>query len=381
MEEIFDAINKDEQRYIDFWCDMCKIESKSNDKAAVNRLVDFIAEFAEGEGFSVLRIPFANAGDYVVIDLNKDAEKGYLFLAHTDTVFEKGAFGEEVVQICDGMIYGPGVIDCKGGIAVALLVMKALAKTGYQKNLRLILTSDEEVDNCLSETGIDTIKRYAEGYEGAFCCEVGVKDEALVARKGILRYQVKVKGKAAHSGIDYFSGVNAIYEASKKIVKLQEFSRVDGPTYSCNIIHAGTAMNIVPEECSFYIDIRFKNYDEKEEAISVVNMVTGTDYIGGTSCELIKLSERDPMVFTDESMDLFEKTKAIADKYGLENLHSAESGGGSDAAYTVAVGVPTICGFGTTGNFCHTTKEYAEIESLSRRAKIIAGVIKCGVQN
>ena len=48
-----------------------------------------------------------------------------------------------------------------------------------------------------------------------------------------------------------------------------------------------------------------------------------------------------------------------------------ESGGGSDSCYTQAAGIPSICGMGACGEFCHTNKEYALIESISTRAKIL----------
>ncbi len=375
MTKLFDLIEEYKEKYIDFWKEICLFETNSRDKKRINELNGFIESFAKKDGFSVKRYPFERAGDYMVIDLNPGAEKSYLFIAHTDTVFENGVFGKEIVRINDGKMYGPGVIDCKGGIAMALLIMKAFSDLGYKNNLRLILVSDEEVDNALSGGGIDVIKENAKGYIGAFCCEVGKEGEALVGRKGILRYTYEITGRAAHSGIDYFVGINSIYEASKKIIAFQEKSRKDGPTYSCNIINAGTVPNIIPEKCSFTVDIRFKNYAEKNEALEAVKTISETDFIGGTKCNLIKLGERDPFVYTDANMALFSKVKEIGKTYGLEELTPAENGGGSDAAYSGAVGVPTICGIGTTGDFCHTVKEYANIDSLVKRAKMLSGVI------
>ncbi len=375
MNTLFDTIEKYKEKYTEFWKDICLFETNSRNKKRINELNDFIEKFALADGLSCKRYSFENAGDYLIIDTNSEAEKGFLLIAHTDTVFEDGVFGDPAVKISGDKMYGPGVIDCKGGIAMAFLMMRSLSDIGYDKNIRLILVSDEEVDNALSNGGIDVIKENARGYKGAFCLEVGKHGEALVGRKGILRYKITVHGKAAHSGIDYFNGINSIYEASKKIIALQESSRRDGATYSCNIIEAGTVMNIVPDKCSFFVDIRFKNYEEKSEAERVVEQVSSTDYIGGTSCEAVKISSRDPFVFTDANLELFKKVKSIADEFGLEELSPAENGGGSDAAYVGAVGVPTICGIGATGDFCHTVKEYANIDSLAKRAKILATLI------
>ncbi len=375
MKELFNSIERNEEKYIRFWADICRFETNSRKKDEINRLNDFIESFAREEGFVTKRFPFTLGGDYMTIDLNPTAEKGYLFIAHTDTVFEDGVFGEDIVKVEDGKMYGPGVIDCKGGIAMALLIMRAFAETGYKKNLRFILVSDEEVNNCLAETGIEVIKENSKGYLGAFCCEVGKAGEVLVGRKGVLRFNLKVIGKSAHSGIDYFDGINSIYEASKKIIAFQEASKKDGPTYSCNIINAGTVFNIIPGECSFSVDIRVKNGEQRKEAVETLERIVNTDYIGGTSCETVKMSERSPFAYSEENMRLFESLKAAGDELGLEALNPAENGGGSDAAYTAAAGVPTVCAIGTTGDFCHTKDEYADISSLVRRAKIISKVI------
>ena len=75
------------------------IETVSNDKEALDGLVDFIQEFALAEGFTVKRTPFEKCGDFLTIDMNEGAEKGYMFLAHMDTVHVKGKFGYPPVKI------------------------------------------------------------------------------------------------------------------------------------------------------------------------------------------------------------------------------------------------------------------------------------------
>lgn len=374
---VFDYIESNKERYFDFWANVCRLEGNSRDKDAVNKVVDFIEKFAISEGFSTKRYSFDDAADYIIIDANPNAEKGHIYIAHSDTVFDKGSFGDEAVKIDNGRIYGPGVIDCKGGIAVALLSMKALCENGYDKYLRLIITSDEEVDNSLAKSeGIEIIKDMSAGFKSAFCCEVGVEGEILVARSGIIRVTVDVTGKASHSGIAYFDGVNAIGEAAEKIIRIQKSSERGGITYSCNLIEGGERINIVAPKCSFQVDIRVKCAEDKDKALSVIDEIVNTDYSGGTKSSYTIDSERMPMEKTNANIELFDKIKAVSAKYNLEEIGEfKESGGGSDAAYSVIAGVPTVCGIGTTGDFCHTTNEYADISSLERRAKLISMTI------
>lgn len=372
-----DYINSNKDKYIDFWYNLCAIESGSYDKDGVNKAVDLIEQFACSLGFETERIPFEKAGDYIIIDANKGNEKGHVYIAHSDTVFEKGVFGKDVVKIQDGKMYGPGVIDCKGGIAVALLSMKDLCENGYTNHLRLIVTSDEEVDNCLTgSVGVDLIYRMSKGFKSGFCCEVGAENEIVVSRKGIVRMRVDVYGKSAHSGINYFDGINAIEEASHKIIDIQKMSQKGGATFSCNIVTGGSVLNIVPDVCSFSIDIRFNKVAEKESAVKRVVEIVNNDYIGGTKSEITIISERLPMERSDDGDELFEKVKQVAQMLGTEKMTAVESGGGADCAYSFKAGVPTVCGIGTTGEFCHTVNEYANIDSLERRALLISETIK-----
>ena len=75
-------------------------------------------------------------------------------------------------------------------------------------------------------------------------------------------------------------------------------------------------------------------------------------------------------------MALFEKLLAVCRKNDLGSLTPVESGGGSDSCYTQAAGIPSICGMGGCGEFCHTNKEYILTGSVPLRAKIISAFLQ-----
>lgn len=378
MQELFQQIDRLQGDYLKFWTDICNIEGISSDKPAVNRVADRIEAFCMERGFSVSRHPFEKAGDYLTVDMNEESsEKGYLFLAHMDTVHEKGKFGNPAVHQAGGKLYGPGVIDCKGGIAVALLAMQALRETGEKRHMRLLLTSDEEVSEVLSgEEGIRLIQKMAEEFQGAFCCEVGKKGKITVGRKGILKVRFDITGRASHAGIAYFEGCSAIREAAYKILALEQRSEDGGITYNCGRIGGGEVPNIVPQNCSFLLDVRFVTEKDMKCARDTVYAVAEKSYMKDTVTKLTLLSKRVPMQRTAENEKLFERIRRVCEQYGLEEVSMTESGGGSDAAYTVAIGIPSVCSVGTTGDCCHTKEEYAEIDSLARRAKMLGAVIR-----
>lgn len=374
MNKVFDYIEKNKDKYLEFWIDICNAEGVAEDKNAMDAVADKIEEFARGLNVFVERVPFDTCGDFLIIDtLHTADEKGVCFLAHMDTVHKKGAFGYPPVKVENDRIVGPGVIDCKGGVPIALLTMMALIDSGYNKNCRLLLTSDEEVSNRLGgEKEMDVIRRATEGFKAAFNCEVGREGEAVVSRKGILRYRMDITGKAAHAGIDYFSGVSAIREAANKILALESKSQKGGITYNCGIISGGTMSNIVPEHCELTVDVRVSNSDELVIAKSVLEEIASKSFVEGTKTELTLISQRQPMLYNEDTKKLFLHLKNVSEKYGLGTLAPIESGGGSDSAYTQLAGVPSICAVGATGDFCHTVNEFAYISSLESRAKLLA---------
>lgn len=376
IESVFGTIEKEFDKYVDFLCDICAFEARATDKETLDKMADFITEFAEKEGFSAHRTKFEKAGDFLCIDINKGNEKGCTFMAHTDTVHDKGTFGNPAVKRDGNRIIAPGVIDCKGGISIALLVMKAMLVNGYSKHLRLILTTDEEISNSLGgEKEIQYFKDMTEGFPYAINCETSKNDEVAISRSGIRKYMVEVKGIGGHAGMHYFDCANPVLEAANKIIALESKSEKGGITYSCNVINGGTVFNKIPDTCSFSIDIRFKRMCDSETVEKTVREIVDHSYVEGTSATVRLLSQRPPMEKTEATVELFNKFLETANKYGLGTLIPVESGGGSDSCYTQMAGVTSICGMGACGEFCHTDREYANTDSLLKRSKLLAGFL------
>ena len=206
-------------------------------------------------------------------------------------------------------------------------------------------------------------------------CEVTENDDVVVSRKGILRYQLHICGKGGHSGLHYFDCKNAILEAAHKITALEASSRRDHITYSCNILHGGTAANAIPEECRLTVDIRAASWEAMAEADQVIRQIAAKSFIGGTRTSVELLSKRPPMEKREDTMALFSRLDTLSNQYDLGQLTAVEPGGGSDSAYTQAAGVTSICGLGPNGGDYHTNREYVEISSIPRRTKLLAALL------
>lgn len=361
--------------YLDFLERICSFEATARDKAELDRMLDYIEEFAHGCGFWTQRTPFSACGDFLAVELNHGAAPGGVLLAHTDTVHEKGRFGTPAVRREGTRMIGPGVIDCKGGIAIALLAMRALKECGYRRCVRLLLTSDEEVSNVLGgEAELQYFKEGVRGFPFALTCEVAANNEVVTSRKGIRRYELVVHGVGGHAGISYFECKNALLETAHKIVALEQNSVEGGMTFSCNVISAGSVSNVIPERCRLLVDVRVVTHAQAAQADRILHEIAAHSYIGGTSAEVTLLGSRPPMQPSPEADALFAHLLEVSRANGLGELVPVASGGGSDAAHTQAAGVPSLCGLGGVGEFCHTANEYIEMDSVAARAKLFCAL-------
>lgn len=379
MKKLFEIIDQAAPEIKKLWIRMASIETPSADKAAVDQLVEVLSSFVERAGFRTMVYPFPNSGNGLVIIYETDSEaQPVTLMAHMDTVHKKGAFGQNPVIEEDDFLKGPGVYDCKGGIAVALLTMISLKAAGYRKrSVKLVLSPDEEVSALYSgEQGKNYLRDNIRGSVMAINCESGSPQGNIVTgRKGILRLQVDVKGKAAHAGSDYARGISAIKEAAHKIIHIESESDPQNITYNCGIISGGTIANSVPENCSFVVDVRYNDMESMKTAEEHIRHVVETSYICGTTSTVEVISRRFPMEETQENLALFAYIRDISKKYGLGDLQHCIAGGGSDSCYSVSVGVPSLCAMGIEGHDQHTPRERAYVSSLTKRAKLIAAAI------
>ena len=104
-------------------------------------------------------------------------------------------------------------------------------------------------------------------------------------------------------------------------------------------------------------------------------MFRGTSFLGDTTATVTRISKRPPMEPNPDTDALFQSLLAVCRKYDLGSLTPVESGGGSDSCYTQAAGIPSICGMGGCGAFCHTEREYILTASVPLRAKILTAFL------
>ncbi|MBO4432404.1 MAG: M20/M25/M40 family metallo-hydrolase, partial [Clostridia bacterium] len=336
--------DKLKEKYIALLHDICMIETPSGNAENINKLVDMLERFSAENGYETERFPFEKAGDFLLIkSKNGSTEKPVLLMAHMDTVHKVGAFGENTVTYDGDWMIAPGAMDCKGGIATGLCVMEML-KCNCKRPVYLFLTSDEEVSGRFSRPeGYEIMTDIAKSSVAVFNLEPGVRDKVTVGRKGILKMRVEITGVPAHAGNGYFEGASAIKEAAYAVLEIEGMSQKGGVTYNCGIIRGGSSANVVSAACSMEVDIRVSTTEEMEKAENLMYGLAKKCVVSGTERKVSVITKRPPMKVTEDNLKLLDKWNESAKTFGLPEFGQFVRGGGSDAAYTVLAGVPTLC--------------------------------------
>ncbi len=297
-----------------------------------------------------------------------------LLLAHLDTVFPKGTAAARKFHIAGERVYGPGVSDCKSGAVTIVGALEMLAATNFPSlEIACLFNTDEEISSPGSRAIIEAEARKA---KAVLVVEPAEEGMVTISRKGIGRFELQVMGKAAHSGSNPQDGANAILELAHKIIAIQNLTdHQAGITLNTGVIGGGFRPNIVPDYATAEIDLRIVSPEQEGLILPRLEEIVKKQVIPGTSAKLRGGITRPPMQANAANVALFEQLQNLAKQMGL-NLEKMESGGGSDANFAAAIGIPTLDGLGPTGGGHHSESEYLIIESLAERIKLLAAFLQ-----
>ena len=380
MEQIYQQIRRyiDKQRLpmMNLWEELVNTESGTRQIEGVNAVGSILRREMERAGIATRVIPVENAGDMLVGEWNSESDAApLLMIGHMDTVFKEGAAKENPFRVDeDGMAHGPGVLDMKAGLVIALYVTKALIETGWKKRpIKFIFASDEENLHMFSNAK-ELFARESHGALAAFNFETGYMDNRfVVGRNGGGPVILQVHGIASHSGIAPENGRSAVLEAAHKIVEIEAQNDIPrGRLINCGLVTGGIGENTIPDSCTIRIGIRFPNTTVRDEIFDILKKATEHSTVPDTAAELDLSRVMQCMDTTDGVMALFTHLKRTAADCGFGEIESFRVGGLSDSGITVGCGVPTVCGMGVRGEWNHTPNEYAEVESLYQRCILAA---------
>jgi tripeptide aminopeptidase len=291
-----------------------------------------------------------------------------LLAAHIDNVFPSGT--DLGTRIDGGILRGPGTGDNAANVAAIIALAEILNELSIRPagNIAFCGTVREEglgnlggMDEVLAEIGERT---------GAAIAVDGQMDSLIVQSQAIRRHAVTVRGPGGHSWKD-FGNPSAIHEMARIITSLAGIEVPDEPRTTFNVgkIGGGTTVNAIAEECVAEVDLRSLEPEVVEDLERKFLKLAGGTLSPGVQIETQLIGER-PGGSIDAEHDLVKTAVAAARYLGCEVTLKAAS---TDAALSLARGIPSVC-FGIySGDGTHTLQEYIRLDSLT------AGLMRLGL--
>ena len=381
LAKIFTFIDEHKEDMVQDLRTFADLEGHFEEKDNVLKARTWLQQQLEKEGFACR---FREVADdrcgIMIAELGMDRPgKPIIFSGHCDTVHYTGSFGgENPTVIKDGKIFGPGVLDMKGGLIIALYVAKALNFIQYKEHpIKLIVVGEEESDH----VGNDGNKLLTAESKGALCCfnmETGQMNNSLCTqKKSQFTYYLSVDGVGGHAGNDFLKGRNAINEAVYKIQKIIELTDLSvGTTVTTAVIKGGGHTSGIADHCEVVFDVRVTNENEAKRIMDSMYEITDETFIEGTKSKLTYYRAKLlPLQETKEAIRLLDFVNTVAKDNGFDEFGKVHLGGASDAGNMAAAGIPVLDNCGIIGQYAHNKKEYGIINSLYSRAKIFAGTV------
>lgn len=346
---------------------LVEVESPSLDVEAVTASAAAVAAVIEARLGARPALVESTAGPHV--HWRGDGKPRVLVVGHHDTVFPKGTLGQRPFAIHDGRVTGPGVFDMKGGLTLAVHAVAALDE---RSGIELLFTADEEVGSGASQA---LIEERAQLCGAVLVLEPAGPGGALkIGRKGTGTFEVVVRGRSAHAGLEPEKGVNALVEAAHQVLAIAALARPElGTTVAPTVATAGTADNVVPAEARVRVDLRVTDLAEGDR---VEAAMAGLRPVDPAAALEVRGGMNRPPLEESTTAELFELATKVAADAGLTPPVGLAVGGGSDGNFSGALGIPTLDGLGVTGDGAHADHEYAEVATMPDRIRLLTGLLR-----
>lgn len=355
-------------------------ETPTTDAAAVNRLMDRCAAELAAAGGTLERLAgHGGYGDTLVCRTPGAPGAGHLapivVAGHLDTVWDHGTLATSMPWRVEGAkAHGPGIYDMKAGSFFAFHSVREILrqKTPTKRPIVLLLTPDEEVG---SPTSRAPIERAARGARAVLIPEpAGAGGACVTARKGVGRFDIRVRGVSAHAGGNWAEGRSAVFALAEVILKIHAMTDLAaGITTNVAPIHGGTRPNVIAPDAGAEVDLRVPTMElgERLEA-AILGLAHDGD---GIAVRIAGGMNRPPFAETPEIAALYDQARLLAARHGYD-LPRQHRGGGSDGNFTAAMGIPTLDGLGCTGAGAHAPHEHILWPDLAPRCATLCALLE-----
>jgi len=290
-----------------------------------------------------------------------------------DTVSIKGMTIDPFDPVIrDGKLHGRGSVDDKAGLAAMMHAVADIHASGELPPCEIWLAA--VVDEEYSFRGV--VKLCEDLQAHAAVVAEPTEFKAVIASKGVLRWRIRTKGKAAHSSKPHL-GINAITAMARVVLALQEdHQRMQekqhpllGPA-TCNVgvIHGGVQVNFVPDEATIEIDRRL--LPGEEVATVLAHYQSLLDALMQQHPDVFAEMETPPMLQdwpfqTDAQEPLVHLAQDILRSMDRDDTPCGVPFG-SDASKFSRLGIPTLLFGPGSIDQAHAAVEYVECAEVEK---------------
>jgi glutamate carboxypeptidase len=364
--------------------EMVLIESGSGDVEGLAKMADFTEARLKALGARTERRKTTRGAgaDMVIGTFDGSGSKKLMLIGHMDTVYQKGVLTTQPYRVDGNRIYGPGIADDKGGLAVILHALKILNDAGWRDYAKLTVSfnPDEEVGSIGSG---EIIAELADQHDVVLSCEptaaapAAKNDSLLLGASGTALGIMEVKGRAAHAGAAPQLGRNALIELAHQLLQTADVARsIPGTQLNWTTAQAGTVRNQIPEKATAGADIRLTIPDGVAKLQAALDEKVKNKLIPDTETTVRIEAGRPAFVAGAAARALALEGQAIYAEIGRPLDITEMTGGATDAGFANRSGKAVVVeSFGLAGFGYHARDEYIDTGSIVPRLYLMTRML------
>jgi glutamate carboxypeptidase len=375
-QKLLAAARAAEPAVIETLKEMVSIESGTMDLPGLARMTDYAERRLKALGLQTERRPSSTAkGEILIGRLQGSGRRKLMLIAHLDTIYFPGTLATQPIKLEGNRLYGPGIADDKGGVAVILHALDILKAAGWRDyaQLTVLFNADEESQSAGSGETIATVAESHDvvlSYEPTAAKAVARTEGVLLAAAGTATVTMTVKGRASHAGAAPEQGRNALIELAHQIGQTTEAAKgITGAQLNWTQASSGKVRNQIPDEASASADLRLTAADAAQKLEAALKAQVAQRKVPDTETSIAIQIGRPPFAGDARTQALAKRAQAIyAELDGRALMLVPGTGGGTDAGYASRSGKPVVLeSLGLAGWGYHAKDEYIEIDSIVPR--------------
>lgn len=388
---LLDAARAQESAVVASLKEMVLIESGSADAAGLAKMADWTEARLKALGAQTERIRATTGpGTLVKGTFSGSGTKKLMLIAHMDTVYPTGILATQPIREEGGRLYGPGIADDKGGIAVILHSLAILQRAGWRDYARLtvLFNPDEEVG---SPGSGEAIAAEADQHDYVFSCEptaakaVARTEGLLLGAAGTATATMTVQGRASHAGAAPELGRNALLELAYQLQQTRDVAKaIPGAQLNWTTAQAGLVRNQIPESAVAGADVRITQPGADARLRSALQeKIAAGKLVPDTTTTLQLVVGRPPYLANERARALAVRAQEIYGELDGRALALVPmTGGATDAAFAGRSGKAIVLeSFGLAGFGYHARDEYIELDSIVPRLYLMTRLLTTVARN